>query len=608
MAATDRSAPASSGAARGRRGPRSPSPRLTPRELALLAIAAALLAVVMHWPLVLHLGSDVPRDLGDPLSQAWQVAWVGHALAHQPLRFFDANQFWPLPDSLAFSDALVGYAPAGLIGDGVSAAIARYDLLFLFAYALAFAGAYLLGRELGLRPLAASLTGAAFAYAPWRLEQDGHLHVLSSGGIPLTVFLLLRGYRSRRPALVLAGWLVAAWQLAIGFSTGILLAYLLLGLGVLAGVAWWRRRPHPLPDRRLVVATAAGVLAFAAVAVVLARPYLRVLDDHPEARRSASDVAGFSGPVWEFLVAPEANLVWGRATSGLRTQLEFVPEQTLFPGLAILVLAVAGLGACALGRRLRIGLGIAGLALAAMALGFPDSGARWLTPYWYLYHFAPGFSAIRVPGRMLVLLTLVLALLAGAGAQRALAWAERGGRSRAAPTGRGLGAQAGSTRRRLAGTGPRATLLLGVTLIAAVLVEGSGFDLEGLSVRGPTHQTAPSAPVGLAAAPPPLLQLPAQADDNRHYLLWSTAGFGDMVNGRSSFVPRQFAEVTRRAAGFPSAASVAYLRRLGVRTVVLHRRRLRGTSWAAWASRPVGALGLGRQVGRVLVLYDLRPR
>jgi hypothetical protein len=591
MAATDRSAAARGGARTERGAPRPPSPRLSARELGALAIAATLLAVVMHWPLVLHLGSDVPRDLGDPLSQAWQVAWGGHALAHQPLRFFDANQFWPLPDSLAFSDALVGYAPAGLIGDGVSAAIARYDLLFLFAYALAFAGAYLLGRELGLRPLAASLTGAAFAYAPWRLEQDGHLHVLSSGGIPLTVFLLLRGYRSRRPVLVLAGWLVAAWQLAIGFSTGILLAYLLLGLGVLTGVAWWRRRPHPVPDRPLVVATAAGVLAFAAVAVVLARPYLRVLDDHPEARRSASDVAGFSGPVWEFLVAPEANLVWGRATSALRTQLEFVPEQTLFPGLAILVLAVAGLGACALGRRLRIGLGIAVVALAAMALGFPDSGARWLTPYWYLYHFAPGFSAIRVPGRMLVLLTLVLALLAGAGAQRALAWAERRrtrGESRMAPS--------------------RLASLLGVALIAAVLLEGSGFDLQGLSVRGPTQQTAPTAPAGLAAARPPLLQLPAQADDNRHYLLWSTAGFGDMVNGRSSFVPRQFAEVTRRAAGFPSAASVAYLRRLGVRTVVLHRRRLRGTSWAAWASRPVGALGLGRQVGRVLVLYDLRPR
>ncbi|MFN2467648.1 MAG: hypothetical protein ABR521_05885, partial [Gaiellaceae bacterium] len=190
------------------------SPALPRRELTLLALAAVAAAVAMHWPLVLHLGQDVPKDLGDPLSQAWQVAWGGHALANQPLDYFQANQFWPLRDSLAFSDALIGYAPAGMVGEGFEAAIARYDVLFLFAYALAFAGAHLLGRELGLGPLAAAVAGAAYAYAPWRLEQDGHMHVISSGGIPLSLFLLVRGYRSGRPGLVVAGWAVAAWQLS----------------------------------------------------------------------------------------------------------------------------------------------------------------------------------------------------------------------------------------------------------------------------------------------------------------------------------------------------------------------------------------------------------
>ena len=51
----------------------------------LLALAACLIAVAMTWPLVLHLGERIPKDLGDPLAQAWQVAWGGHALAHQPL-------------------------------------------------------------------------------------------------------------------------------------------------------------------------------------------------------------------------------------------------------------------------------------------------------------------------------------------------------------------------------------------------------------------------------------------------------------------------------------------------------------------------------------------
>src|SRR2546423_9976555 len=205
----------------------------------------------MHWPLPLHMGRDVARDLGDPLPQAWQVAWDGHALLHQPLDFFQANVFWPLNNSLAFSGALSGCAPAGIIGGGPHAAIARYDLLFLFAYALAFLGAYLLARELLAGRVGALVAGAAFAYAPWRLEQDGHLHVLSSGGIPLSLFLLVRGYRRDSGKTVLAGWLVAAWQVSLGFTLGLQFAYLLATLGI--GLLVWGRRSGRGPSSGALV-------------------------------------------------------------------------------------------------------------------------------------------------------------------------------------------------------------------------------------------------------------------------------------------------------------------------------------------------------------------
>src|SRR5829696_7963609 len=126
----------------------TPRREMTPREVGVAAIGACVLAIVMTWPLVLHLGAIVPRDIGDPLAEAWQPAWGGHAVLHQPLHFFDANRFWPIKDSLAFGDALIGYAPTGMIESGPHAALVRYDLLFLFAYAFAFLGAYLLAREL----------------------------------------------------------------------------------------------------------------------------------------------------------------------------------------------------------------------------------------------------------------------------------------------------------------------------------------------------------------------------------------------------------------------------------------------------------------------------
>ena len=245
----------------------TPRLEITVRELILAAAGACLLAVIMHWPLALHLGQDVPRDLGDPLAQAWQVAWGGNALLEQPSRFFQSNQFWPLPDTLAFSDALAGYSPAGMLGSGSEAAIARYDLLFLFSYALAFLGSYLLARELGVGPMAAAVAGAAYAFAPFRLEQDGHLHIISSGGIPLALALGVRAVRLRRWRWMLAAWAVATWQLALGFSLGIPFAYLLAALGVVALVVWLSAG-RPRIERRLAAAAIVGAVAFLAAGVL----------------------------------------------------------------------------------------------------------------------------------------------------------------------------------------------------------------------------------------------------------------------------------------------------------------------------------------------------
>ena len=65
------------------------------------------------------------------------------------------------------------------------------------------------------------------------MTEAGHLHVISSGGIPLALFLLLRGYRRGSRGLVLAGWLVSAWQVSLGFTLGLQYCYLLLVLALL---------------------------------------------------------------------------------------------------------------------------------------------------------------------------------------------------------------------------------------------------------------------------------------------------------------------------------------------------------------------------------------
>jgi hypothetical protein len=553
---------------------------VTARELLALVAGASLLAVVMHWPLVLHLGDRIPKDLGDPLAESWQAAWGGHALGHEPLRFFQSNQFWPLEDTLAFSDALVGYAPAGLIGSGPQAAVFRYDLLFLFAYALAFVGAYLLARELGLGRGGAAVAGVAFAFAPFRLEQDGHLQVISSGGIPLAFALGLRAYRTGRPAWVLAAWAIAAWQLSIGFTLGLPLAYLIATVTLIAAIVWLRRG-RPSLNRALMTATVAGAIVFIGAAFALSRPYVRVADEHPTARRTPSTVEEFSGPPWIFLVAPEENQVWGAATSPLRDGLENIPEKTLFPGLVIVALALAGLTSRAYPRWLRGGLGVGVLVVSVLALGFQTEGGL-LWPYRVVYEALPGWQAIRVPGRLVTLSSLGLALLAGAGAHRLIT---------------------GRTARSWARWGGGGAIA--AALVLAIAVEGRGLPLDPFDNQA--QPGVPPVPPSTASVPAPQLHLPAERpSDNRRYILWSTDGFPDLVNGRSSLNPPFTARLIEDVEEFPDRRTVTGLSRLGVRSVVLHTNRVHGTPWRGAARRPIASLPVARTRRHELVIYELR--
>ena len=550
------------------------SPRLSGRELVLVALTAALVAVIQFWPLILNLGSVIPLDLGDPLPQAWQIAWDGHALLTQPLSFFQSNQFWPLNDTLAFSDALIGYTPAGMIGSGPEAAVARYDLLFLFAFALCFFGAYLLARELGAPPWAALVAGAAFAYAPWRLEQGGHLHVISSGGIPIALALLLRGYRRQSGGLILGGWAVAAWQLSLGFSLGLPLVYLLALLALIAAVIWWRAG-RPAPTRRVVITTLAGGALLAVVGFVLSRPYLRVLDAYPESERSANLISYYSPPLKAFLAAPETSLIWGPVTAPVRAGIDAVAEKTLFPGLAILLLALVGLGWRGYPKTLRIGLGLAALATAILSLGFAAEGVGSWLPYRWLFEVLPGWQGIRVPGRLQTITSLLLALLAAGGAARiAAALADR------------------SKNERWAGASAALLTLL-------VLIEGSGLVYP--------HPRVPAAPASLAGLRQPLLQLPAEAPDNRRYLLWSTDGFPEMLNGRTGFQPRYFAATLSAADGLSTVQSLENLRSRGVATIVINEQLPGGRKLAASAQRLLPVSGVASERRGPLLILRLPP-
>jgi hypothetical protein len=618
----------------------APSPRLPGLELALVAAAGVLLALLTTWPLVLHMPSRIAPDLGDPVRTAWEVAWVGHAMLNSPLHLFDANAFYPHPLSLAFSDSLLGYGPAAFFGSGTVAALVRYNLLFLFAWSLCFAGAYLLARELGLGRLGGAAAGIAFAYAPYRVTEAGHLHVISSGGLPLALFLLLRGYRRSSGRLVLAGWLVSAWQVSLGFTLGLQYCYLLAVLGLLVLVYWWRGRLRPGPGwaraavegvsaaggapgaadsaptrdparhslrsrgaramhslrargalipSRLLIVTVIGAAALGLVAIYQARPYLQVSHDYPTAKRTIREVENYSSGPAALLSASSENRVWGGATAGMRAKVHSKNEDVFFPGgliLALALLGLAGVGGAVYTRNLRLGLGLGALTCSVLAMGLGLTGAGY--PYRLLYDHAPGWNGVRVPGRVFTLGTLFYALLAGAGAQALV---------------RLLGPLA---RRRSLRAAPA---VVGVVALIGLLGEGAGH------LAHPVVPQPQKAEVGL---PGPLLDLPTDGPADRVWQFFSTNGFYKIPVGNSTFDIPAVDDLRGGMGGFPDRASVEKLRYYGIRTVVLHLKMpvlpgIHGFGVAepqdvpAAAAKSVAGLGVTRRALGSLVIYEIGP-
>lgn len=560
--------------------------RLLTHEWVIASLGGLLLAVFMTWPTLRDPLHTIPQDIGDPTLQAWQIAWGGHALLTDPAHLWHSNTFYPEPYTYAYSDTLLGYAPFGMIGSGLSAALFRYNVLYVLLHALAFVGVYALVRQLGAGRGGAAVAGVAFAYAPWRLAQAGHMHVLSSGGIALALAMLARGHgwslRSGyqpgriRPGWALGGWLVAAWQVTLGFGIGLPFAYALaVGCVVAAaafGLSWWRRRTRPVFPRRLLLADLAGGAVFAVITVAMALPYLKVVQLHPEGRRTPEWVALFSPPVRGFFTAPAESWLWGDRHAAARAALDWPAEMTLLPGNVLVALAATGLffSVWSLRHRLLLLAGVAVSVALAMGTRFGGDGNPG---YMTLYDLLPGWDALRTSGRLVLWTTLFLCILA-AGAVTAVTTA-------LAPR---------AERGRLA-----AVLAAGVPL-ALVLV-------EGLNVT--PHVVVEPEPAAMHGVADPAMVLPSDGIFELTIMLWSTDGFPRIVNGLASFTPASQQEARVATASFPDTGSVAYLRLHGIRTVVVLPDRLTGTPWQGAADRPVDGLGITREDVAGTVVYHL---
>ncbi|MGH2461840.1 MAG: hypothetical protein ACRDIY_23540 [Chloroflexota bacterium] len=517
--------------------------------------------IVATYPLALAPANHI-ENWGDPLLNVWIPAWDLHQLARDPLHLFDAPIFYPAHDTLALSELLLAQAVemlpiVALTGNFILA----YNLVVLVSFVLCGFGAYLLARE-AMPPTASLVAGAAYAYSFYRVGEFSHIQILSAQWIPFAMLALLHLWR--RPNWRITGLFAACviLQLLSSFYLGLfLLVTLVFELAFL--VVADRRPPSVAVLARLV-----GAAALTAVVVLpFSLPYFQVEREFGLAR-SLGDAIGGSATFRSYLAVPPTSWLYGQAHLPLLQH--FPTDETLFPGVILLALAIVGLVA---GWQRRWSAFFLALAIFGLVFSFgprfhltPGDESGFPLPYGILFADVPGFHSIRVVGRMGVIATLGVAGLAGLGAAVLIARAP--------------------TRWQTA-----------VGLLLAILV---GLETLSIPVRMTPVETPSEVPPvyrWLAARPDdaPALELPtiqhrwldnaAELERQGHEEYLSIYHWHPTPSGYSGFEPPLFWSVMREAGDFPTDESIDFFQSIGLKYLIFHQDQYPAGQWQQVAAR-----------------------
>ena len=234
------------------------------RALATTLFFVALTTFIT-WPQARDLAGTAGLH-GDALFSVWRLAWIAHQLPRDPAALFDANIFWPVRNTLAFSDAILLpgalLAPAHWLG---APPLVVYNVFLLASYVLCGVAMCALVRRLTVSWLAGLLAGVSFAFCTHRLEHFERLELLTSFWMPWCLLALHKGARGEGARWFLVASVLAAAQVLTGIYHGI---FLLTFIAVLAPLLLWRQ------PRRIPAVLAMTLVLPALVLAAYSRPYM----------------------------------------------------------------------------------------------------------------------------------------------------------------------------------------------------------------------------------------------------------------------------------------------------------------------------------------------
>jgi hypothetical protein len=488
----------------------------------------------------------------------WILAWENHAvLDHAPL--FDANEFYPTRNSLAYAEHMIGISLFTLPTYALTRnPVLAYNLAWLLSYLSCALAAYALAWRVTHDGVASFLGGVAYAFCFYRmLHGHAHIQLLWACWIPLSLLLLERWWRAPSWPRMAVLWLVVLVQVLTSWYLAVLV---IVADALLAAWLLVCARPSREAAGRMATQLATAAAAGAAIVWPIARHYTFLVG---AAGDTAAEAVANAASLRDLLTPPLNTWIGQWMTRHGSTAPEWIwGEKTVYLGYVTLALAVAGATRAqwphrrpigtAPDRDARLWIGFAGvltivaLALAAGPLPRAAAGRTFDPTPFGIVSALPGLSLFRVPARFVQLATLGLAVLAAAGAQR--------------------------IRTHFGRRGAAVVLLLVPLLLAeSRLVDFPGGPPQPGRIPAIYHQLA-TLPARAVVSLPDYLDGPEwflEAD----YQYDSTAHWHPIMNGYGRTEPPGYRERMARVATFPSRDSADQLREIGVDYVAFEAAR-----------------------------------
>ena len=522
-------------------------------ELGVAAVFSVALAVLLTWPQALSLGTAVSAH-GDPFFSIWRIAWIAHSLVSDPSHLFDANIFHPETGTLAYSDAtlLQGVLAAPVLWARLPPVLV-YNLLLLAGIAGSGAAMFVLARSVTGSLLPSLVASAIFELAPYRIEHFMHLELQWTMWMPLTFWAILLTVDApswKRGALAgLFLWLQILSCVYYGVFLGLAAGACVAALALVRPWATLRALPW----------LALGAALAVALSLPYALQYLGVSDT--VGSRPLEAIRQYSATPASYLASPPENWLWGWTADRWGA-----PELRLFPGTLACLLAVAGLFA----RPRFLVLAFAAVTAVAVVLSL---GLNTPVYAWIVDRF-DALQGLRAPARFAILAVASMAVLSALGVQVVLSGLAR------------------PDSMKLSRDGLFATVVLALLLVE---YQNTGMVLTRVA-------PAPGAPLNVYVAAQAMgsgamLELPLPALDalpgrEPVYSYWSVGTWHRRINGYSGYYPPSFVQTVERLESFPDTASLAHLRTLGVRFVVVHRTDLKPDAYGSLLLRMTNHPGI----------------